>query len=32
LAEHRLTEFEEKWDKDYQAIGLSWRRNRRLST
>jgi transposase-like protein len=27
LAEHRLTEFEEKWDKDYQAIGLSWRRN-----
>jgi len=27
LAEQRLTEFEGKWDKDYQAIGLSWRRN-----
>jgi len=26
-AEQRLGEFEEKWDKDYQAIGLSWRRN-----
>jgi len=27
LAEQRLTDFEEKWDKDYQSIGLSWRRN-----
>lgn len=27
LAEQRLTEFEAKWDKDYQSIGLSWRRN-----
>lgn len=26
-AEQRLGEFEDKWDKDYQAIGLSWRRN-----
>jgi transposase-like protein len=22
-----LTEFEAKWDKDYQSIGLAWRRN-----
>jgi transposase-like protein len=27
LAEQRLTDFEKKWDKDYQSIGLSWRRN-----
>jgi len=27
LAEQMLTEFEKKWDKDYQSIGLSWRRN-----
>jgi len=27
LAEQRLTDFEQKWDKDYQSIGLSWRRN-----
>ena len=27
LAEQRLTEFEAKWDKDYQSISLSWRRN-----
>jgi len=27
LAEQRLTDFEEKWNKDYQSIGLSWRRN-----
>lgn len=27
LAEHRLGEFEKKWDKDYPSIGLSWRRN-----
>jgi putative transposase len=27
LAEQMLTEFEEKWDKNYQSIGLSWRRN-----
>lgn len=27
LAEQRLTEFEEKWDGQYQSIGLSWRRN-----
>lgn len=27
LAEHRLTEFEAKWDADYRSIGLSWRRN-----
>jgi putative transposase len=27
LAEQRLTDFEGKWDKDYQSIGLSWRRN-----
>lgn len=26
-AELMLTEFETKWDKDYKAIGLSWRRN-----
>ena len=26
-AEHRLTEFEAKWDKGYPSIGLSWRRN-----
>src|SRR6266404_1790895 len=26
-AELMLTEFEAKWDKDYQSIGLSWRRN-----
>lgn len=27
LAEQRLSEFEAKWDKDYQSISLSWRRN-----
>jgi putative transposase len=27
LGEQRLTEFEEKWDGQYQSIGLSWRRN-----
>ena len=27
LAEQMLTDFEKKWDKDYQSIGLSWRRN-----
>ncbi len=27
LAEQMLTEFEKKWDKDYQSIGLSWRKN-----
>ena len=27
LAEQRLTDFEKKWDQDYQSIGLSWRRN-----
>ena len=27
LAEQRLAEFEVKWDKDYQSISLSWRRN-----
>jgi len=27
LAEHRLTDFEAKWDADYQSISLSWRRN-----
>ena len=27
LAEKMLTDFETKWDKDYQSIGLSWRRN-----
>ena len=27
LAEQRLTDFEQKWDKDYQSIWLSWRRN-----
>jgi putative transposase len=27
LGEQRLTEFEEKWDSQYQSIGLSWRRN-----
>ncbi len=27
LAEQRLTEFEAKWDQDYQSISLSWRRN-----
>jgi len=27
LAELRLSEFETKWDKDYHAISLSWRRN-----
>lgn len=26
-AERQLTAFEEKWDKDYPAIGQSWRRN-----
>jgi len=26
-AERQLTAFEEKWDKDYPAISLSWRRN-----
>ena len=26
-AEHMLTQFETKWGKDYQAIGLTWRRN-----
>lgn len=26
-AEQRLTDFEEKWDKDYPTIGLAWRRN-----
>ena len=26
-AEHRLAEFEAKWDQDYRSIGLSWRRN-----
>lgn len=27
LAEQMLTDFEKKWDKDYQSIGLSWRKN-----
>ena len=27
MAELRLSEFETKWDKDYHAISLSWRRN-----
>jgi putative transposase len=27
LAEQMLTDFENKWDKDYPSIGLSWRRN-----
>jgi len=27
LAEQMLTDFEKKWDEDYQSIGLSWRRN-----
>ena len=27
LAEQMLTDFENKWGKDYQSIGLSWRRN-----
>lgn len=27
LAEQMLTDFEKKWDKDFQSIGLSWRRN-----
>jgi transposase-like protein len=27
LAEQMLTEFEAKWDKQYQPIGLSWRKN-----
>jgi len=27
LAEQRLTEFESKWDKDYQSISLIWSRN-----
>ena len=27
LAEQMLTNFEKKWDQDYQSIGLSWRRN-----
>ena len=27
LAEQKLTEFEVKWDKDYQSISLRWRRN-----
>jgi len=27
LAEQRLTEFEAKWNQDYQPISLSWRRN-----
>jgi putative transposase len=26
-AELMLTEFESKWVRDYQSIGLSWRRN-----
>ncbi len=26
-AEHRLTEFETKWNGDYPPIGQSWRRN-----
>ena len=26
-AEHQLAKFEAKWDKDYQSIGISWRRN-----
>jgi len=27
LAEQRLSDFEKKWDKDCQSIGLNWRRN-----
>lgn len=27
LAEQQLAAFETKWDKEYQVIGLSWRRN-----
>lgn len=27
LAEQMLTDFEKRWDKDYQSIGLSWRKN-----
>lgn len=27
LAEQRLSEFEEKWDKQFKPIGLSWRKN-----
>ena len=27
LAEQYLSDFEVKWDNDYQSIGLSWRRN-----
>jgi transposase-like protein len=27
LAEQMLTDFEKKWDKDYQSIRLSWRKN-----
>jgi putative transposase len=27
IAEQRLTEFETKWDAQYQSISLSWRRN-----